>query len=64
MSEIAERPEAAEAHVLTLPKGASSSLYNADLAPATKREWGVYSLFCMWMSDVSAWWSPTSPPCC
>jgi NCS1 family nucleobase:cation symporter-1 len=52
MSEIAERPEAAEAHVLTLPKGASSSLYNADLAPATKREWGVYSLFCMWMSDV------------
>ncbi|HLL65021.1 MAG TPA: NCS1 family nucleobase:cation symporter-1 [Micromonosporaceae bacterium] len=27
-------------------------LYNEDLAPATKKNWGVYSLFCMWMSDV------------
>ena len=30
----------------------SSSLYNEDLAPATKRDWGIYSLFCMWMADV------------
>ena len=30
----------------------SPALYNEDLAPATEREWGVYSLFCMWMSDI------------
>jgi nucleobase:cation symporter-1, NCS1 family len=30
----------------------SPALYNDDLAPATEREWGVYSLFCMWMSDI------------
>jgi len=27
-------------------------LYNDDLAPAKEREWGAYSLFCMWMSDI------------
>jgi nucleobase:cation symporter-1, NCS1 family len=39
----------ADIHV---PEGFSSRLYNEDLAPATKRDWGVYSLFCMWMADV------------
>jgi len=34
------------------PSGYSELLYNADLAPSTEREWGVYSLFCMWMSDI------------
>ncbi len=29
------------------PSGYSELLYNADLAPSTEREWGVYSLFCM-----------------
>ena len=32
--------------------GASPRLLNEDLAPAEERNWGVYSLFCMWMSDV------------
>ncbi|CAM3179874.1 NCS1 family nucleobase:cation symporter-1 [Sporolactobacillus spathodeae] len=27
-------------------------LYNKDLAPATERNWNVYSLLSMWMSDV------------
>ena len=35
-----------------VPEGFSSRLYNDDLAPAEKRDWGVYSLFCMWMADV------------
>jgi NCS1 family nucleobase:cation symporter-1 len=35
-----------------VPAGFSPSLYNEDLAPSTKRDWGMYSLFCMWMSDV------------
>lgn len=30
----------------------SGRLYNSDLAPTEDRQWGVYSLFCMWMSDV------------
>ena len=30
----------------------SPRLYNEDLAPTQERTWGVYSLFCMWMSDV------------
>jgi NCS1 family nucleobase:cation symporter-1 len=30
----------------------SPRLYNEDLAPATERGWGTYSLFAMWMSDV------------
>jgi len=31
---------------------ADPRLYNDDLAPAKERNWGVYSLFAMWMSDV------------
>ena len=30
----------------------SPRLYNEDLAPARERNWGTYSLFAMWMSDV------------
>jgi NCS1 family nucleobase:cation symporter-1 len=30
----------------------SPRLTNEDLAPATERTWGTYSLFAMWMSDV------------
>ena len=30
----------------------STRLWNEDLAPATERNWGTYSLFAMWMSDV------------
>ncbi|MFD2616011.1 NCS1 family nucleobase:cation symporter-1 [Terrilactibacillus laevilacticus] len=30
----------------------SERLYNEDLAPAKERNWKVYSLFSMWMSDV------------
>ncbi len=30
----------------------SPRLYNADLAPATKRNWGVYNIFAMWMQDI------------
>jgi nucleobase:cation symporter-1, NCS1 family len=29
-------------------------LYNADLAPTTKRKWGTYSIFALWMSDTHA----------
>jgi len=35
-----------------LPPGFSPQLWNEDLAPTTKRDWGAYSLFCMWMSDI------------
>lgn len=35
----------------TVP-AADARLYNDDLAPAKERNWGVYSLFAMWMSDV------------
>ncbi len=34
------------------PLNAAPQLYNADLAPAKARTWGVFSLFAMWMSDV------------
>ncbi|MGH8880673.1 MAG: NCS1 family nucleobase:cation symporter-1 [Stackebrandtia sp.] len=30
----------------------SPRLWNDDLAPTTERNWGTYSLFAMWMSDV------------
>jgi nucleobase:cation symporter-1, NCS1 family len=30
----------------------SDRLYNEDLAPATERNWRMYSLFAMWMSDI------------
>ena len=32
--------------------GASTRLYNEDLAPSKERNWGTFSLFAMWMSDV------------
>lgn len=35
-----------------IPAGFSDRLYNEDLAPSTEREWGIWSLFCMWMADV------------
>jgi NCS1 family nucleobase:cation symporter-1 len=38
--------------VEAVPAGLSPRLWNEDLAPAQERTWGVYSLFCMWMSDV------------
>ncbi len=30
----------------------STRLYNEDLAPAVKRNWGVYNFFAMWMQDI------------
>jgi len=35
---------------------ASPALYNADLAPATNRKWGVFSIFNVWTSDVHSLW--------
>lgn len=35
-----------------LPPGYSDRLYNADLAPAKERKWGIYSIFSMWMQDI------------
>src|SRR3954447_7064326 len=32
--------------------GASPRLYNPDLAPATERRWGAFSVFNVWTSDV------------
>ena len=37
---------------LSTGQGASSRLYNEDLAPSKERTWGTFSLFAMWMSDV------------
>jgi nucleobase:cation symporter-1, NCS1 family len=34
----------------------SPALYNADLAPATERKWGVFSIFNVWTSDVHSLW--------
>ncbi|PAZ14234.1 nitrate reductase [Streptomyces sp. SA15] len=34
------------------PPGYSPRLYNADLAPATERKWGAFSIFNVWTSDV------------
>lgn len=36
--------------------GASSSLYNEDLAPAKVRNWGAFSIFNVWTSDVHSLW--------
>ncbi len=52
MSEIAARAAQAQEHPGRIPPGFSPMLYNDDLAPAKERTWGVYSLFCMWMSDI------------
>lgn len=38
--------------VSTTPAARSQRLHNDDLAPAKERNWGTYSLFSMWMSDV------------
>ena len=35
---------------------ASPSLYNHDLAPATERNWGTFSIFNVWTSDVHSLW--------
>lgn len=35
-----------------LARTASPRLYNEDLAPAEARNWGTYSMFAMWMSDI------------
>ena len=32
--------------------GFSDTLINDDLAPAKERRWGIWSIACMWMSDV------------
>ena len=35
---------------------ASPSLYNEDLAPAKVRNWGAFSIFNVWTSDVHSLW--------
>src|SRR5437899_11162870 len=35
---------------------ASPGLYNEDLAPATERRWGAFSIFNVWTSDVHSLW--------
>jgi nucleobase:cation symporter-1, NCS1 family len=37
-------------------ENASPSLYNEDLAPATVRNWGPFSIFNVWTSDVHSLW--------
>ncbi|WP_448949974.1 NCS1 family nucleobase:cation symporter-1 [Labrys neptuniae] len=37
-------------------KGASPDLYNEDLAPAKVRNWGPFSIFNVWTSDVHSLW--------
>ena len=34
----------------------SPGLYNEDLAPATERHWGAFSIFNVWTSDVHSLW--------
>ena len=40
---------------MTIPN-ASPALYNEDLAPATQRNWGAFSIFNVWTSDVHSLW--------
>jgi nucleobase:cation symporter-1, NCS1 family len=40
---------------MTVPN-ASPGLYNEDLAPATVRNWGAFSIFNVWTSDVHSLW--------
>ena len=40
---------------MTIP-GASPDLYNEDLAPAKERNWGAFSIFNVWTSDVHSLW--------
>jgi NCS1 family nucleobase:cation symporter-1 len=37
-------------------EGASPDLYNEDLAPAKVRNWGPFSIFNVWTSDVHSLW--------
>ena len=37
-------------------RDASPALYNEDLAPATQRNWGAFSIFNVWTSDVHSLW--------
>ena len=37
-------------------RNASPGLYNEDLAPATRRQWGTFSIFNVWTSDVHSLW--------
>lgn len=37
-------------------KNPSESLYNEDLAPARERNWGAFSIFNVWTSDVHSLW--------
>ena len=37
-------------------RDASPSLFNEDLAPATDKRWGVFSIFNVWTSDVHSLW--------
>src|SRR5450755_220306 len=34
----------------------SANLYNEDLAPAKERQWGAFSIFNVWTSDVHSLW--------
>src|ERR1044072_2802486 len=34
----------------------SPALHNEDLAPATERKWGAFSIFNVWTSDVHSLW--------
>jgi NCS1 family nucleobase:cation symporter-1 len=52
MADTAEHVTTAVSADHPLPDGFSTRLYNEDLAPSKERDWGIYSLFCMWMSDV------------
>ncbi|HUB11052.1 MAG TPA: NCS1 family nucleobase:cation symporter-1 [Acetobacteraceae bacterium] len=38
------------------PPNASAALYNEDLAPAEHRNWGAFSIFNVWTSDVHSLW--------
>jgi nucleobase:cation symporter-1, NCS1 family len=37
-------------------RNASPGLYNEDLAPAKERQWGTFSIFNVWTSDVHSLW--------
>lgn len=41
---------------MSMPPGASPKLYNEDLAPARVRNWGAFSIFNVWTSDVHSLW--------
>ncbi|MGY4533454.1 NCS1 family nucleobase:cation symporter-1 [Pseudomonas sp. TE3786] len=41
---------------MSMPPGASPKLYNDDLAPTKVRNWGAFSIFNVWTSDVHSLW--------